>query len=103
MTTVASTVNLGEWLFLFHSPTPRIRLKMIIPNTRKNIKKKIKKWNKLYLEGKLNLHKVKLEWNSWNNHASHASSFNLRNRMYEKIILKELLKNPKDELLTKKG
>ena len=71
--------------------------------SKKNIKKKIKKWNKLYLEGKLNLHKVKLEWNSWNNHASHASSFNLRNRMYEKIILKELLKNPKDELLTKKG
>lgn len=65
--------------------------------SKKNIKRKIKKWNKAYLEGNLNLHKVKLEWNAWNNHASHASTYNLRNKMYHQILFSEYLKDPKEE------
>jgi len=65
--------------------------------SKKVILKKIKNWNKAYIEGNLNLHKVRLEWNAWNNHASHASSFNLRNKMYNKIMFSDYLKDPKQE------
>lgn len=73
--------------------------------SKKHIKRQIKKWNRSYLEGNLNLHKAILEWNAWCNHASHANSYNLRIKMYDQILFKEFLKNPKTEnkMLTKKG
>lgn len=55
------------------------------------IKKKIRKWNKKYLNGELDIHSVILKWNSWNNHAKHANSYNFRNKMYERILFKEKL------------
>lgn len=33
----------------------------------------------------------------WNNHASHASAYNLRNKMYQRILFSEYLKDPKEE------
>lgn len=67
---------------------------MLRKRSKKHIKKKIKIWNKNYENGTLNLFHTRLEWNSWCNHASHASSYNLRCKMYDQIQFKKYLKKP---------
>lgn len=62
--------------------------------SKKNIKRKIKAWNRAYQEGNLHLHRTMLEWNAWCNHASHANSYRLRVKMYNQIAFKEYLKEP---------
>ena len=43
----------------------------------KKIKRKIKRWNILYENNLLDLHKTILEWNSWLAHSSHAKCYKL--------------------------
>ena len=49
-------------------------------------KRKINKWNKLYLENELNIHDIQIRWNTMLAHASHANSYNfiisLQNKVY---------------------
>ena len=56
---------------------------------KKKIKKNINLWNRLYLEKKLNKHKVLLCWNSFLGHASHGSSYNFVNKLVDKILFYE--------------
>ena len=49
--------------------------------SKKNIKKNIKKWNNLYLVGKLNLSKTMSSLNSWFGHAKHCNSYKLQQKI----------------------
>lgn len=59
--------------------------------SKKIIKKNIKCWNRLYIERRLDYHKMLLCWNSWVGHAKHANSYNFRIKMYNQILAKEYL------------
>ena len=60
--------------------------KLLRERSKKKIKKNIKKWNKLYLNGKLDNKKMILSWNSWRGHAKHCNSYNFRCKMHVKIL-----------------
>lgn len=62
--------------------------------SKQKIKKNIKKWNKQFQNDHLDLAKVRLQWNAWLAHSDHANSYHLQCRMYDKIIFKELLRDP---------
>ena len=67
------------------------------------IKRLIKSWNTFYEQDKLCLEQVILRWNSWRGHASHANSYNLRKRYWNKINFKEYLEiSCKEKLFTTK-
>lgn len=51
----------------------------------KKIKRKIKKWNTLYNNNQLNYHKFILCFNSFKGHIKHANTYNLYNKLYNKI------------------
>lgn len=60
---------------------------ILVRGSNKNkMKRKITKWNKLYKEGKIDLKKVQSSYNSWLGHISHTNSYNLKNRMTERMI-----------------
>lgn len=51
---------------------------------KRKINKNIKLWNKLYIDNKLNYHKMLLSWNSFLGHASHADSYRFVDKMLTK-------------------
>lgn len=51
----------------------------------KKIKRKINKWNILYSNDKLDYHKFILCFNSFKGHIKHANSYNLYNKLCEKL------------------
>ncbi len=51
----------------------------------KKIKRKINKWNKLYNNNQLDYHKFILCFNSFKGHIKHANSYNLYNKLCEKL------------------
>lgn len=55
--------------------------KLLRLNSKKNIKKKVKKWNYLYLQNNLNLKSAMLSLNSWRGHASHCNSYKLQQKI----------------------
>ncbi len=50
-------------------------------SSKKKIKRSIKKWNKLYLQNKLDVKYVMQCINSWLGHASHCNSYKLQNKV----------------------
>jgi len=62
--------------------------KLLRKNSKKKIRKKIKKWNKEFENGSLDKHKVKLSINSWINHVSHCDSYRLKKKILEEINFK---------------
>lgn len=66
--------------------------KLLRKSCKIKIKKKIRKWNKNYLNNKLNIKDVILSWNSWLGHSSHSNSYNIIGKMYDKIIFKYKLR-----------
>lgn len=58
-------------------------------NSKKKIKKNIKKWNKLYENDSLDIKKVRLQFNSWVNHSRHTNTYNLRLKLFNKILFKD--------------
>ena len=48
---------------------------------KKDMRRKINKWNKLFNSKNLDLKKVQLSFNSWKAHCSHANSYNLVKKM----------------------
>lgn len=55
------------------------------------MKRKIKKWNQDYLDEKLDFEYALASWNSWLAHAAHANSYNLRMKLEQEILCKELV------------
>lgn len=55
---------------------------------KRDMKTKIKKWNHLFINNKLDVRKVQMSINSWKAHCSYASSYNLVNRTMLKIKFK---------------
>ena len=55
--------------------------KLLRTNSKKKIKKNIKKWNKAYLNGTLNITNITQSLNSWIAHASHCNSFKLQHKV----------------------
>ncbi len=53
--------------------------------SKRNMRKKIKKWNNLYRLGKLDRKEVEMSLNSWKSHIKHANSYNLYNKYMQKI------------------
>ena len=53
------------------------------------IKKNINKWNKLYLEDRLDSNKVMMCWNSWVAHSEKACNYNLKKILIGKCIFKD--------------
>lgn len=62
---------------------------LIRKRSKKKIKKNIKKWNKLYENDLLDIKKVRLQFNSWVNHSRHANTYNLRIKLFNKILFKD--------------
>lgn len=62
---------------------------LIRKRSKKKIKKNIKKWNKLYENDSLDIKKVRLQFNSWVNHSRHANTYNLRIKLFNKILFKD--------------
>ena len=58
---------------------------LIRDNSKKKIKKKIKRWNKEYDNKELNVTKLILSFNSWLGHVNHANSYNITNKYKSKI------------------
>ena len=52
-------------------------------NSKKKIKVKVKKWNKLYLKKTLNLEKARCSLTSWLGHSSHCNSYKLQKKILE--------------------
>lgn len=59
--------------------------------SKKKIKKNIKIWNNQYHLKKLDILKVRAQFNSWIAHSKHANSYNLRKDVFNKIAFKEEL------------
>lgn len=51
-------------------------------NSKKKIKKKVKLWNTLYKNGKLNVFFTLQSINSWIGHSSHCNSYKLQNKIF---------------------
>lgn len=51
-------------------------------NSKKKIKRKIKFWNKLYKNKKLNFTKTLNSLNAWKGHSSHCNSYHLQQKLY---------------------
>ena len=55
--------------------------KLLRLNSKKKIKKSVKKWNYLYKNNKLNVAKATESLNSWIGHASHCNSYTLQKKI----------------------
>ena len=53
-------------------------------DSKKKIKRKIKKWNKLYFQNRLEYSLAIQSLNSWLGHSSHCNSYNLQRKMINK-------------------
>jgi retron-type reverse transcriptase len=62
-------------------------------NSKIKMKKKIKNWNKKYLDDNFDFNGAILSWNSWLAHSSHSNSYLLQQQLYERIIFNVLLKS----------
>ena len=50
-------------------------------SSKKKIKKNVKKWNRLYSKGKLNINETMQSLNSWIGHSSHCNSYKLQKKI----------------------
>ena len=55
--------------------------RLLRTNSKKKIKRKVKKWNKQYLEGKLDISYTTKSLNSWLGHSSHCNSYKLQQKI----------------------
>lgn len=55
--------------------------KLLRLNSKKKIKRRVKKWNYLYSKNKLEFTRISLQLNSWLGHVSHCNSYNLQNKV----------------------
>lgn len=51
-------------------------------NSKKKIKRNVKKWNNLYKLKRLNFSRTLCSLNAWKGHASHCNTYNLQNKIY---------------------
>ena len=58
------------------------------------MRKRIKKWNEEYKEGRLNITRVSQSWNSWLGHISHANTYHLMETYKDKM---KFMKNIMEE------
>lgn len=57
--------------------------RLLRTNSKKKIKRKVKKWNYLYHKKKLDFPKALQSLNAWNGHASHCNSYTLSQKIYD--------------------
>ena len=55
--------------------------RLLRTNSKKKIKKKVKKWNQKYKKGTLNIEHTILCINSWMGHSSHCNSYKLQQKV----------------------
>jgi RNA-directed DNA polymerase len=60
--------------------------RLVRNRSKKNIKKKIVIWNKLYQDKKLDRKDFVLSFNSWLGHIKHSNSYNLKKEIQNKIV-----------------
>jgi len=63
--------------------------RLIRSQNKKKIKKKLRKFQKLYKQDKISLQYVTACLNSWKGHASHCNSYHLINKVLENFVLKK--------------
>lgn len=63
--------------------------KLLREQSKKNMKRKLKTFMKLYKKNKIELDYILACINSWRGHASHCDSFNLQNKIFEEFVLKK--------------
>lgn len=61
--------------------------RLVRTRCKQKIKKKIKNWDKLNKEGKLDRKHIVLSFNSWLGHVKHANSYNLVKKIKRKLLL----------------
>lgn len=69
--------------------------RLLRTNSKKKIKRNVKKWNKLYKKGTLDLSKAMQSINSWLGHSSHCNSYKLQQKVLNSC---EFLINPNSDL-----
>lgn len=55
--------------------------KLLRTNSKKKIKKKVRKWNLLYSQNKLDIKRTMMSLNSWKGHANHCDSYKLQEKI----------------------
>ena len=63
--------------------------RLLREQSKKKMKRKLKNFEKLYKEDRIELDYVLACINSWRGHAKHCNSYNLVNKMFEKFVLKK--------------
>jgi hypothetical protein len=63
--------------------------KLLRKNSKKRMKRKLKIYQILYKENKINIDKIIPSLMSWLGHASHCNSYNLRKKILGKFILEK--------------
>lgn len=63
-------------------------IRKIRRNSKSKMNKKIKKFNKLYQEGKITYEEIRQSTASWIGHAKHGNTYNLRKNIMGKLKLK---------------
>ena len=56
--------------------------KLLRLNSKKKIKRRVKKWNYLYHSKRLNFKSTLCSLNSWKGHASHCNTYKLQEKIY---------------------
>lgn len=63
--------------------------RLLREQSKKKMKRKLKKFEKLYKKGKIELPYITACINSWKGHAKHANSFHLVNKLLDEFVLKK--------------
>lgn len=66
--------------------------RLLRKRSKTKIKKNIKKWNRIYSLGTLDVKHIIKRWNSWYGHAMHANTHNLITKYWYKIDFNQFLK-----------
>lgn len=62
---------------------------LVMGSNKNKMKKRIGKWNNMYLNNELDYGMVRNSYNSWLGHISHVNGYNLRKRMSDRMLFKK--------------
>jgi len=64
--------------------------RLIRKRSKDKMRRRIRKWNKDYRKGILNLKEVEESWNAWLGHISHANCYTLQNRYHDLMEFRDI-------------
>ncbi len=64
--------------------------RLVRKRSKDKMRRRIRKWNKDYRAGVLNLKEVEQSWNAWLGHIKHANTYTLQNRYFDLMEFKDI-------------